>query len=176
MLCYGRVGARDEFGADGDLGGQTDDGGSDMGLREGVDGHVDVAWVGGVEGAEDEEDLTRAVAWGVEQGGSGHFESVFERGVAFGFEAGAAVLSWTDFANGGQVRGGVAGHVADGDSDAIVHTDDAKLGDGVLLEEFIDEGGDVLERENVAGGTVVFVVHGYGHVEDDDEVTDDASL
>ena len=48
----GRVCARDEGAADGDLGGETDDGAGYVGGGEVRDGDVDVAWVGGEEGAE----------------------------------------------------------------------------------------------------------------------------
>lgn len=72
--------------------------------------------------------------------------------------------------------GWVARHVTDGDGNAVVHTDDAQLGYGILLKELIDEGSQVLQRQDVAGGTVVFVVHGDGHVKDDDDMADDASL
>lgn len=68
----GGVGARDEGAADGDLGGEADDGGGDGGGGERVDGRVDVAGVGGQERAEDEEDFARAVGGGV-AGRSGHW-------------------------------------------------------------------------------------------------------
>ena len=45
-----------------------------------------VAGVGGVETAEDEEYLARAVGGGVEKGSTCEREGVLERGVAFRFE------------------------------------------------------------------------------------------
>ena len=48
----GRVGAGDESAADGDLGGEPDDGACYVGGDEGGDGVVDVAWVRGEEGAD----------------------------------------------------------------------------------------------------------------------------
>jgi len=61
----GGVGARDEGAADGDLGGEADDGAGDVRGDEGGDGGVDVGGVGGEEGADEEEDLTGAVGGGV---------------------------------------------------------------------------------------------------------------
>ena len=55
------VGFRDELAADGDLSGEADDGASNIVSDEGVDGVVDVAWVGGVEGTEYKEDFAGAV-------------------------------------------------------------------------------------------------------------------
>ncbi len=66
--CGGRgggVGAGDEGAADGDLGGEADDGAGDVGGYEGGDGGVDVGGVGGEEGADEEEDLAGAVGGGV---------------------------------------------------------------------------------------------------------------
>lgn len=64
----GGVGARDEGAADGDLGGEADDGAGDVGGGEGGDGGVDVGGVGGEEGADEDEDLARAVGGGVAGG------------------------------------------------------------------------------------------------------------
>ena len=130
---------------------------------------MDVARVGGVQGAEDEQDLARAVGGGVEERGAGHFEGVLERRIAFW-------LLRPDLLQGGDVLGGVAGHVADADGDAVAHADYAHLGDGVLLEEFEDEFSGVADREEVAGWPEVFFGHGGGHVNDHDQVADDASL
>lgn len=112
-----------------------------------------------MESAEDEEDLPCTVGGGVEEAGSRHFESVFERGLAAGFllaevVEGACVVVW------------VAAHVGDSDGEAIAHADYAELGDGVLFEEFGDEGAGVAEGEEVAGGPEVFFLHGDGEVED----------
>ena len=167
--AVGVVGLADQFGADGDLGGEADDGGADLVRDEVRDGAVDIAWVGGVEGAEDEEDLARAVARGVKEGGARHFQGVFEGRVAFWF-------GLADLLDGGDVGGGVAGHVANADGDAVVHAYDAELGDGVLLEELVDEGSGVDEGEEEASWSEVLFIHGLGHVQDEDEVTDDASL
>ncbi len=98
------VGFRDEFGTDGDLGGEADDRTADIVGDEGGDCAVDVAWVGGVEGAEDEEDFAGAVGGSVEQGCAGHFEGVFEGWVAFWF-------GLADLLDGGDVVVWVAGHV-----------------------------------------------------------------
>lgn len=192
------VGARDEGAADGDLGGEADDGGGDGGGGERVDGRVDVAGVGGQERAEDEEDFARAVGggvagrswhwglvmgavrgggryrgWGgggcVQESGARHVECVLQAGVAFG------VLG-TEGLEGTDVVVGVAAHVADADGEAVAHADDAELGDGVLLEELGDEFLGVAKGEQVAGGQEVFLQHGGGEVDDEDEVADDASL
>ena len=58
---HGGVGACDKGTADGDLGGEADNGACYVCCGEGVDGGVDVAWVGGKEGAEEEEKLAGAV-------------------------------------------------------------------------------------------------------------------
>ena len=57
---------------------------------------VDVAWVRGVEGAEDEEDLSCTMRRGVEEGCTGHFEGVLERWVTLWFILGRGALGWTD--------------------------------------------------------------------------------
>ncbi len=147
-----------------------------MGRDEIGDGVMDVSWVRGVQSAEDEEDLSRAVGRGVKERGTGHLEGVFERRVAFGFIFWRSVLGWTDFRYISKMCGWVAGHVTDGDGDAVVHADDAELGDGVLLKELVDEGGDVLQGNNEAIGPHVLLSHGDRHVEDDDEMSDDAPL
>ena len=140
------VGAAYELGADCDLRGKADDGRGDLVAHEVADGRVDVARVGGVQRAEDEEDFTGAVGGRVEEGCTGHFESVFEGRVAFG-------LLLAHARHRGNVVGGVAGHVADPEGYAIAHADDAELRDGVLLEELVDEGCGVDEGEEKAGGS-----------------------
>ena len=140
------VGAADELGADRNLGGEADNSRSDLVAHQVADGRVDVAWVGGVQRAEDEEDFAGAVGRGVEEGCTSHFESVFEGRVAFGFLLAHA-------RHRGNVVGGVAGHVADPEGYAIAHADDAELRDGVLLEELVDEGCGVDEGEEKAGGS-----------------------
>ena len=77
---------------------------------------------------------------------------------------------------GADVVGGVAAHVCDADGETVAHADDAELGDGVLFEELGDEILGVAEGEQVAGGEEVFLGHGGGEVDDEDEVADDASL
>ena len=62
---YGRVGARDEGAADGDLGGEADNRACYVRCGESADGGVNVARVGGEEGAEEEEELAGAVGGGV---------------------------------------------------------------------------------------------------------------
>ncbi|KFY29185.1 hypothetical protein V493_02501 [Pseudogymnoascus sp. VKM F-4281 (FW-2241)] len=54
----------------------------------------------------------------------------------------------------------------DGHGEPVAHAQDAELGDGVLLEEFGDEGGGVAEGEEVACWAEVFFEHGGGEVED----------
>jgi hypothetical protein len=62
------VGAAAELGADGDLGGQADDGDADaVGYERGY-GVVNVARVGREEGAVDYEDFAGPVGWGVTVG------------------------------------------------------------------------------------------------------------
>lgn len=70
----------------------------------------------------------------------------------------------------------VAAHVTNADCEAVAHADDAELGDGVLLEELGDEFLGVAEGEQVTGGEEVFLGHGGGKVNDEDEVAYDASL
>jgi len=77
--------ARAEFAADGDACGETDDCAADSVGYQGADRAVDVAWVGGEERAEYDEDFARAVGRGVEERGSCHFKGVLERWVASGF-------------------------------------------------------------------------------------------
>ena len=155
------VGAADQLGANCDLCGEADDGRGDLVADQVADGSVDVAWVGGVERAEDEEDFAGAVRGRVEEGCTGHFEGVFEGGVALGF-----LLAHVG--DGGDVVGRVAGHVADAEGDAVAHADDAELGDRVLLEELVDECGGVDEGEEITSGSEIFFVHGEGHVDDED--------
>lgn len=66
------------------------------------------------------------------------------------------------------MRAGVAGHVADGNGDAIVHADNAKLRDRVLFKELMDECRDVLEGYNETIWPHVFLGHRDRHVENDD--------
>lgn len=105
----------------------------------------------------------------VQESGARHVECVLQAGVAFGV-LGAEGLEGTD------VVVGVAAHVADADGEAVAHTDDAELRDGVLLEELGDEFLGVAKGEQVAGGQEVFLQHGGGEVDDEDQVADDASL
>jgi hypothetical protein len=44
----------------------------------------------------------------------------------------------------------VPAHVADPDGDAVPHSDDAHLADGVLLEVFTHEVNGVIERQEIA--------------------------
>lgn len=90
------VGAGDEFSTDGYLSGQTDDRGADVRGDEVGYGVVDVAWVGGVEGAEDKEDLSCPMRRSVEEGCTRHVEGVFERWVALWFILGRGALGWAD--------------------------------------------------------------------------------
>ena len=62
---HGGVGACDEGAADGDLGGEADDGACYVRCGEGADGGVNVARIGGEEGAEEEEQLAGAVRGGM---------------------------------------------------------------------------------------------------------------
>lgn len=70
------------FGADGDAGRQPDDADAHAVLDERADRHVDVARIGGQQGAEDDDDLACAVCWRVEEGGARHLERVLEAGIA----------------------------------------------------------------------------------------------
>lgn len=77
---------------------------------------------------------------------------------------------------GADVVVGVAAHVADANGEAVAHADDAELGDGVLLEELGDEFLGVAEGQQVAGWEEIFLGHGGGEVDDEDEVAYNASL
>lgn len=79
------IGFGDEFSADLDLGGEADDASADLVFDEVADGLVDVAWVSGIEGAEDEEDLSGAVGGGVKKARSSHLQRVFETRLTAGF-------------------------------------------------------------------------------------------
>jgi hypothetical protein len=76
------VGFRDQFGADFDLRGETNDASADLVFDQVGDGQVNVAGVGGVEGTEDEEDLSCSVGRGVEEACSGHLQRVFQTRLA----------------------------------------------------------------------------------------------
>ena len=112
----------------------------------------------------------------MEEGSTGHFEGVLEGWVALWFVLGRGGLGGPDLGEVCEVSGWVAGHVADGNGDAVVHAYDAELGDGILLEELVDELGDVLKGNNEAVWAHVLFSHGNRHVENDDQVSDDASL
>jgi hypothetical protein len=64
--------------------------------------------------------------------------------------------------------GWISTHIRNAHCDTAAHTNDAKLGDGVLLEVFGDEFGGVADGEEVAGGSEVFLGHGEGEVKDED--------
>lgn len=120
---------------------------------------MDIAWIGGEEGAEHNQRFSCAVARGMEERRPRHVEGVFEAGVPF----------WVlrpKGQDGADVVGGVAAHVADADGQAVTHADHAELGDGVLFEELGYEFGGVAEGEQVAGGAEVFFRHGEGEVQD----------
>ncbi len=72
--------------------------------------------------------------------------------------------------------GGIARHVTDSGCDTIAHAYYSQLRYRVLLEELPNKGFGIRKRQEVPGGTKVFLDHGNGHVEDEDEVADDASL
>lgn len=163
------VGLGDQFGADGDLGREPDDAGADLVLDQVRDRDVDVVRVAGVEGAEDDEDLARAVGRGVEEARARHLQRILQARMA------ARVLL-AELVQRGPVLVRVAGHGGDAHGEPIAHADDAELGDGVLLEEFRDEVAGVAEREEVAARSEVFFQHRDGEVEDEDDVADDSSL
>lgn len=82
----------------------------------------------------------------------------------------------TETRDGFDVGVRVAGDVGDAFGEAVVHGEDAELGDGVLLEVFTDEVDGVTEGEDEAGGAEVFLCHRGREVEDEDEIPDDAAL
>lgn len=106
---------------------------------------------------------------GVEQSGARHFESILQRRVSLG-------LFFPDALDGRDVIIGVSRHVADTNGDSISHAYYAQLRDGVLFKIFTDKGLGVEEGQQVAGRSKVFFIHGQRHIEDEDEVADDASL
>ncbi len=97
---------------------ETDDAHADTVADTDFDRVVNVARVGGEEGAENDDDFAGAVGGRVVEGCAGHVQGVLERGVAFGF-CGAEEFE------GGDVVVGVAGHVAYADGEAFAHAEDA---------------------------------------------------
>lgn len=67
-------------------------------------------------------------------------------------------------------------HVADPDGKPVSHADHSELRDRVLLEELGDKLLGVAEGEQVARRTEVLLRHGRGEVQDEDQVSYDASL
>lgn len=203
--CGGGVGARDEGAADGDLGGEPDDGAGDVGGGEGGDGGVDVGGVGGEEGADEDEDLAGAVGGGVtgtwvlgacsrgaggygergrvEKGGRGieqkgvyiqqrrsaHLQRILQARMPFRLLLPQALQLRNMLAR-------VPTHITNAHRKAIPHPNDAQLRNGVLLEELRHEFGSIPDREQIPIGAQVFLGHGGGEVDDEDEMPDDAPL
>lgn len=71
---------------------------------------------------------------------------------------------------------GVAREVGDSSCKTVAHTNQAELGDGVLLEELGDEACRIAESEEVACWPKVFFGHGEGEIENKDDMAYDASL
>ena len=165
----GSAGLCAQLGADGDAGGEADDGDAHAVARERADRGVDVAGVRGQQGAEDDDDLARAVRGRVEERGARHLERVLQRRVALWVRGRLRGQS-------GDVVRRVARQVAEADGQAVAHAEHAELRDGVLLEEFGDKVLSVAEGEKVAAGAHVLFGHGGAEVDDEDDVPDDAAL
>lgn len=61
---------------------------------------------------------------------------------------------------------GISTDVGNANREAIAHADYAQLGDGILFEEFGDEVAGITDREKVARGSEVLLLHCDGKVED----------
>lgn len=70
----------------------------------------------------------------------------------------------------------ITAHITDAHRQAIPHPNDAKLRDGVLLEELRYELRGIPDCEQISIGPQVFLGHGRGEVDDEDEMPDDAPL
>lgn len=153
------VGFGDQLGTDGDLGSEADDPGADLISDKVGDHEVNVAWISGMEGAEDEQDFPSSVGRRMEEACPGHLERVFQAWLAAGFLL-------PEFVEGGDVVVWVPRHVGDSHSETVTHTNDPELGDGILFEKFSHELGSVADSQEVAGWPKVFLQHGDGEVED----------
>ena len=71
---------------------------------------------------------------------------------------------------------GVSGHVTDAHRNAITHAYYAELGYRVLFEVLVNECRGVNEGQEVSSRPEIFLIHGKGDIEDEDEMADDASL
>ena len=87
VVVFGKaaVGLGAELRADSGAGCEADYADPDFVRNQGADGLMDVAWIGGEERAEDNEDLAGTVAGSVEECCAGHLEGILEAGVSLGF-------------------------------------------------------------------------------------------
>lgn len=154
---------RDKRAANRDLGCETYNRGGDLGGDEGGNGGMDVSRIRGEKGSKDEKDFPGTVRRSVKEGCAGHIERVLQRGMAFG-------LLFPEGLESAHVVVGVTAHIADTDGETVAHADDAELGDRVLLKVFGYELSCIAEGEEVAGWAEIFLDHGGGKVEDQDQV------
>ncbi len=112
------IGLAADFRADVHAGRETNDAHADAVADAGLDRVVDVARVGGEEGAEDDDDFAGAMRGRVVEGCAGHVQGILERGIAFG-------LRGAEEFEGGDVVVWVAGHVGHADGEAFAHAEDA---------------------------------------------------
>jgi hypothetical protein len=106
---------------------------------------------------------------GVEQRCSGHLKRILQRWITFG-------LLFPNLLQSRDMIIRVATHVTDSDCNPIPHTNYAQLRDRVLLEELVYESHGVDNHQQVSRRPEVFLIHGKGHIENNDEVPNDTSL
>jgi hypothetical protein len=70
----------------------------------------------------------------------------------------------------------IAGHVGYANSKTIAHANYSELGDWILLEKLGDELGGVADGKEIPGWSKVFLKHGDGEIEDEDDMSNYTSL
>ena len=130
---------------------------------------MNIGRIRGKERPEEEEELAGAVGRGVEKSAARHVKGILQARVSLRL----LVSEGLKFSN---VVVWVARHVAHTDGETIAHADDAELGDGVLFEELGDKLLTVAEGEEIACRTEVFLGHGGGEVNNQDEMANYTSL